>query len=558
MDIRVQKYTISGLFSRVEGSFLGKEKIFAIPRFQREYSWSEKQWEEFSDDLTRALSKDDLDTDYWGNIIVYHSENHINIVDGQQRIVTLLLCLLALGENLVDNGRYPLCFDNHQQVILKKLLTNQSIDSAEKRQRLVLAKQFFQDRFRTVDREELVRFIYSTQITVVTVDNEFESHLLFGRINTRGLELHDVDLIKYLVFSTIDKQAGPSFNDEILETWREVQITVSSLNMSIERFVELYFYTNYKKTDRRLFNYFSDEIGDYKLFLSRLRDVAKRIKSWKDNSGGNDNKIGRNLRYLLKFGSDEAIQLIIKFVESPITHQAKFIELLTVYEFVRNISTFPKIFSTDEERRYWRKRRVDVNYDNVRESYYRFIYSERNDIQDIKEQMRKSLMRLDDFQRLFSELRYIDRSAHSAYRTNHEQLLSKYAIYTLNNWQDSYNHGAGETSRTRDDDDFSIEHILPKSFAINEDSIQYKIGNLLTFERIPNNDAGDKPLQDKLALYKKSAYPQVKELLYKKYRTGGQIWGDWEAKEFDEDLIEVRGNALATQFYKKLKRLLKE
>lgn len=98
MDIRVQKYTISGLFSRVEGSFLGKEKIFAIPRFQREYSWSEKQWEEFSDDLTRALSKDDLDTDYWGNIIVYHSENHINIVDGQQRIVTLLLCLLALGK----------------------------------------------------------------------------------------------------------------------------------------------------------------------------------------------------------------------------------------------------------------------------------------------------------------------------------------------------------------------------------------------------------------------------------------------------------------------------
>lgn len=560
LDIKVQKYSIYDLFSRRAESLLGNDKIFSIPRFQREYSWGEKQWHEFADDIIRAFEKTDLTTDYWGNIIVYHSDNHIYIVDGQQRIVTLLLCLLALGENLVVNDRYPLSLENHQQLIFERLLKRQHLDSSDKRKRLVKTEQFFRDYFRSHDKQTLVNFIYATQITVVTVDNEFESHLLFGRINTRGLDLHDVDLIKYLIFSTIDKQSGATFNDEILDNWRKIQETTSTFNIPIERFIELYFYVKYRRNDKRLFEQFSQvsqEGIDYKRFLENILANANKIKSWRENTGGNDNKIGRNLKYLLKFGSDEAIQLIIKLAEDPIDHQERFIELVTVYEFVRSMSTPPEIIGAEKENTYWRRRQVDVTYDNVRESYIHFIEAGVSDTTEIKKQMRKSLMASDDFQRLFSELRYIDKEQHAGYRTNHEKLLSQYAIYTLNNWQDTFNHGAGERSRTRDDDDFSVEHILPKAVATNEDSIQYKMGNLLTFEKIPNNDAGDKPLLEKLPLYKQSAYPQVKEFLYKKNRRGGQIWGDWKADEFDENLIETRGIALAMQFYKKLKMLLK-
>ena len=562
MDIQVKKYTISGLFSHAEGSLLGEGNILTIPRFQREYSWGKKQWQEFSEDIKRAFLQEDLETDYWGNIIVYQSGRHINVVDGQQRIVTLILCLLALDENLVNTGRYPLCFNNNQQGVFGKLLTSRPMNSAEKRHQLVIAKDFFREFFKKLDlnKDALVQFIYSTQITVVVVDSEFESHLLFGRINTRGLELHDVDLIKYLIFSTIDKQSGPSFDDEVLKKWHRLQETTSNFNMSIERFIELYFYTKYQKVDKRLFERFSEEVkgDDYPSFLDNLIQIADKISDLRSNSGGNDNKVGRNLWYLLKFGSDEAIQVIIKLAEIPIDHQEKFIELITVYEFVRNISTAPEIFSTEEERIYWRGGQVEIDYENVRNSYYTFIHSDSNDVADIKRQMKQSLMHLDDFQRLFSELRYIDKVAHIGYRTHHEKLLASYAIYTLNNWQDTFNHGAGENSRTRDDDDFSVEHILPKAAAIDEYSVQYKIGNLLTFEKIPNNDAGDKPLNEKMILYKKSAYPQVKEFLYKRYRKGGQIWGDWKADEFNDDLIEVRGNALATQFYKKLNQLLND
>lgn len=271
MDIQVTKYTIADLISRAEGSLLGEGKIFIIPRFQREYSWVEKQWQEFSEDIKRAFLQEGLETDYWGNIIVYQSDRYINIVDGQQRIVTLLLCLLALDESLVVNGRHPLRFNNNQQDIFQKLLDGTPMTPAEKRHQLVVAKDYFREFFRKfgLDRDALVRFIYSTQITVVVVDSEFESHLLFGRINTRGLELHDVDLIKYLIFSTIDKQSGPLFDDEVLKKWHQLQETTSSFNMSIEYFIELYFYTKYKKGDKRLFESFSEEVkgDDYLLFL---------------------------------------------------------------------------------------------------------------------------------------------------------------------------------------------------------------------------------------------------------------------------------------------------
>ena len=99
MDINVaQESTIKNLFS----TFLTKDEqicYFSIPLYQRKYSWSEKQWEELFSDLCHSFAKADMNTDYWGNIIVYKkdSENTYELVDGQQRIITLLLLIASLG-----------------------------------------------------------------------------------------------------------------------------------------------------------------------------------------------------------------------------------------------------------------------------------------------------------------------------------------------------------------------------------------------------------------------------------------------------------------------------
>lgn len=74
MDINVSsESTIENIFS----NFLilnGETYQFSIPLYQREYSWGEEQWRETFADLIHSLNKPGMDTDYWGNIIVYKND----------------------------------------------------------------------------------------------------------------------------------------------------------------------------------------------------------------------------------------------------------------------------------------------------------------------------------------------------------------------------------------------------------------------------------------------------------------------------------------------------
>jgi hypothetical protein len=63
-----------------------KEFLF-IPRFQRPYSWEKEQVEQFWNDTIVENP-----TDYFiGSIVLYKQGDELGIVDGQQRIVTILL-----------------------------------------------------------------------------------------------------------------------------------------------------------------------------------------------------------------------------------------------------------------------------------------------------------------------------------------------------------------------------------------------------------------------------------------------------------------------------------
>ena len=114
MDISVaQESTIKDSFS----TFLTKDEqvcYFSFPLYQREYSWRETQWKDLFSNLFHPFEKADMNTDYWGNIIVYkrESKNEYELVDGQQRIVSLLLLIVSLG-NIEKNDSYlPLKFND--------------------------------------------------------------------------------------------------------------------------------------------------------------------------------------------------------------------------------------------------------------------------------------------------------------------------------------------------------------------------------------------------------------------------------------------------------------
>ena len=193
MDISVSsESTVENIFS----NFLilnGETYQFSIPLYQREYSWGEEQWRETLDDRIHSFNKSDMETDYWGNIIVYKNDTskEFDIVDGQQRIITLLLLILSVGEINKPNSFLPLKFKDENNELWQKVVSKSRLNQKEKRHVFNQAIQFFKKYIgkANLDAQQLLQHIQQTKLSVVIVDDELESNLLFGRLNTRGLPL---------------------------------------------------------------------------------------------------------------------------------------------------------------------------------------------------------------------------------------------------------------------------------------------------------------------------------------------------------------------------------
>lgn len=112
-------------------TFIATEaKQFIIPPFQRNYEWTFNECDDLFDDIieiTKTKAKH-----YLGNIVYYISEdfNSTNqryiLIDGQQRMTSILLLLCAIRDLLDDKN---LNEHNTKDYIDKQYLTNSSSDS---------------------------------------------------------------------------------------------------------------------------------------------------------------------------------------------------------------------------------------------------------------------------------------------------------------------------------------------------------------------------------------------------------------------------------------------
>lgn len=561
MNISVsQESTIRELFSEFL-SIDGENYQFSVPIYQREYSWREQQWQELFDDLVHSFKKE-MDTDYWGNIIVYKNEQtkEFELVDGQQRVITLLLVIASLAQIEKNNDYLPLKFHSQINEIWIKIAESQSLSQDEKRHPYNKACEYFKERVQVggLDKVTLLEHLYETKLSVVVVDDEFESNLLFGRLNTRGLSLSDGDLIKHKLFYETERRLPPTGDDEVLKSWKELLQKTSILGLSIDLFIKIWWDTHYEIEQEGLYKSFLGKLqpSEYLNLLQKWLQDAEEISKWKANYDGNDNKIGRNLKWLIKISNSEQVWAAIMGLQAITNRQrVKLVELLTAIEFTRAITS-----QVDYSK-------LDIAYLNFGKQLltdYGDIRITDNDISSailsLKESIKTYLPDLSTFTDAFTNLRFHEKGNWDS--VQQENLLSRYAIYTLNNWLDTTNHGAGVEYRTRDDDDYSIEHIRPKSSATaGVTSPEYTVGNLVVLEKQINNDLGDIPVESKLENYKSSSYPQMQEFLIKKQRRKNAGFRnknamEWDIDNFDDISIANRGRYLAMCFYDKIEELL--
>ncbi|MBC7448128.1 MAG: DUF262 domain-containing protein, partial [Hymenobacteraceae bacterium] len=83
------------------------EKQFFIPLFQRQYSWKSKQWRDLWLDLLalHELTQTEPERKHFIGSVVMHPTNSVPVgvskyavIDGQQRLTTLFVLLVALRD----------------------------------------------------------------------------------------------------------------------------------------------------------------------------------------------------------------------------------------------------------------------------------------------------------------------------------------------------------------------------------------------------------------------------------------------------------------------------
>lgn len=189
-----------------------------IPFYQREYTWSSHEVRK----LVQDIENNDVKDYYLGMIVLKSKGKYKVIIDGQQRITTLLLIFRVLLDRLVamnSNEHVPTlerCINieyisenlkngAHLKTILEvnthKMADKDFVDSIFYKNYKDLGQYF--SKYTLSKLEEFYKQLKKVFIGVVFIDEKVDEFTLFEQINSTGKKLTSYDLIKNYLLSTI-------------------------------------------------------------------------------------------------------------------------------------------------------------------------------------------------------------------------------------------------------------------------------------------------------------------------------------------------------------------
>ena len=281
-----------------------KDFYFVVPDYQREYVWeADDQVEQFLFDIDSEYDPDvkTAPSYFIGSIIIVERDNQFDVIDGQQRLTTIVISLCVLRDLLKQNSlseKQTRYFDTIKQWLMdfdigsdttRVRLELQYDESRDFLARLIHGEPYLGEATASIQRmqdayarisshfqqvldeslEALVNYVryVLTRIELVVIESENLGSALkiFETINQRGAGLNAMDLVKNLLFS----EAREAEFGQIKETWRKVTGNLESCGegQSPLRFLKYFLVGRYHKGILR-----EDEI--YKWIISKEGKAA--------------------------------------------------------------------------------------------------------------------------------------------------------------------------------------------------------------------------------------------------------------------------------------------
>ncbi|WP_447981957.1 DUF262 domain-containing protein [Achromobacter kerstersii] len=548
---------------------------YVIPRFQRPYSWDSENISDFWNDVVVNSS-----ADYFiGSMVVYTFSGKLGVVDGQQRLTTIMILMSCLRDALAINGF------KDQAEGLHKLIERENIENQKE---FVLQTQtsypYFQaqvlsqepsnvpakshreeDRIRDAHSQfkgliaELLSGIssdpsisekrkkadakrrlisirdslLSLKLILVTLDSEEDAYLIFETLNTRGKDLALADLVKNHFTKTLKHKNRGLDRATIL--WAKLRETIEGKReLDSDTFIYHWWLSKYEYTAQKNIYKEFRKIVQQSNAQSTLDDMVAASEYyraihdpdfWKWEKSQADAK--SSLVALNLFRVRQQVPATLSLVRA---YEAKKLNLSQLTRTLGEIEKFHFLFTAITSQR--SSGGISAMYALLA----RQIATAKNSqdatvfLRDLRNKLRERIPTDAEFYALFPSLLYTA-------TLSKERQLVKYVLAKISR--------SSGFAFEADLDELTIEHLVPQSAIDGKvwtEDVVGQLGNLILVTKATNAKLENKSFKDKKAILAS----RHREMLPSYF---------WSADQLSPDLIKQRTNELARVSYETVWKL---
>lgn len=240
----------------------GSDKRFVIPVYQRNYDWKTENCKQLYDDLIKVIRRG-RKSHFFGSIVSVHNDGEFNeylVIDGQQRLTTVSLLLLAMY-NLMKNGVLTPERSNLAEKIYKTYLIDEWQDDDTRIKlkpvkndrnafdklfdkesehipdsNLTINYNYFYSRIQKeeVTLDELYEAVAKLEIINITLHQDDNPQLIFESLNSTGVALSEGDKIRNFILMGLPAKQQNDFYEKY---WNKIEICT---NYDVSMFIRDY------------------------------------------------------------------------------------------------------------------------------------------------------------------------------------------------------------------------------------------------------------------------------------------------------------------------------
>jgi len=523
------------------GGIIKGDNKFKVPLYQRDYSWNKTHWNDLWLDIETNRKNDSKH--YMGSVVlVSKHKKQYDIIDGQQRLTTLTILVLAVVDTLNDLVKREIDVENNEkriELLITDFIGKKSLSSLNYENKIELNESnnpFFstyltnfrkpvnikstiksnkllfdcfnyykelikEEIFMDEDVSSLISFVEyisdSLLFIQITATDDLSAYLIFETLNDRGLDLSVTDLLKNYLFSIVDE----TDKSHVKNIW---DVTINHVSYSgFPKFLRHYWMMqNGLIQEKELFKTVKRHINtpstafDLLNSMSEVSEVYAALSDSTHQLWEGEEKVKRHIRELSLFNVTQCYPLLINaYLYLEHDDWIATLRICSVISFRYMV--------------------VSGLNPNALESKYNEACKAMNagaakTARDIFLILQPLYVSDEDFERNFES---------KSIRTKRSAKLARYIVYSIENH-------LSEHSFDFEYDNGSLEHVLPENPSSEwnenfpkdiEESFIYRLGNFTLLEPDKNRVIGNKNFEHKSEVYKTSRYELTKRFGFQKW-----------------------------------------